>query len=113
MTGTLSIACVVEADKQEGLGRFVEELRSRAAEHAESRRRLGVTRESIWLGKSAQGDVAVLYVEGDDPEKFLQWLEQSDLPFDRWFAERAQEIWPFDGLGHSGRTLNLFDWETT
>jgi hypothetical protein len=79
------------------------------SEHAASRRRLAVTREAIWISESAEAATACLSVEGDDPERFTRWLVQSDLPYDRWFAERARQVWPLDGFAPPRETVALFE----
>jgi hypothetical protein len=59
----------------------------RSAEHAESRRRLGITREVVSLQETPNGDFVVVCLEGDDPNGVIPAYMGSDEPFDRWFAE--------------------------
>jgi hypothetical protein len=60
---------------------------ARKAEHDESRRRHGITREIVSLQSTPQGDYVVVCLEGDDPAGLVSQNLNSDAPFDRWFAE--------------------------
>jgi hypothetical protein len=40
-------------------------------------------------------------------------LVESDLPYERWFADRAREIWLLDRLGCAAKTFALFEWEAS
>lgn len=99
--------------KQEAWRRFLQEmLESRQGEHEESRRLLGITRELVWLVQTQQRDVAITYLEADDPRQVLTQLAASNLPFDRWFREQLQE---FHGLDLAQSPLRLpaeqiFEW---
>ncbi len=73
-----------------------EMLGSRQSEHEESRRRLGITRELVWLVQTRQEDTAITYMEADDPLRVLTKLAASNLPFDRWFREQIREFYGFD-----------------
>ena len=73
----------------EALRRLLAEVRLRPDEHAASRRRVGIVRESAWVQRLEQRDVLIVYVEGDDPEKVVDWLAASPYPYDRWFVERT------------------------
>jgi hypothetical protein len=60
---------------------------ARKAEHAESRRRHGITREIASLQSTPEGDYVVVCLEGEDPAGLMAMILNSDDPFDRWFAE--------------------------
>ncbi len=62
----------------------------RAKEHAASRRRAGLTRETVVLQKTPQGEMASVILEGrgDAALSLLRTLEGTD-PFDRRFAGRV------------------------
>ena len=68
----------------------------RAADHAESRRRLGITRDAIWIQSGPDGDRAVVYMEADDIERMFAGLATSDEPFDRWFREHVLDVHGLD-----------------
>src|SRR5947209_2873209 len=108
-----AFASLILPGKQEAWRRFLQEmLELRQSEHEESRRRLGITRELVWLVQTQQGDVAITYLEADDPRQVLMKLAASKLPFDRWFREQLQEFHELD-LAQSPLGLlaeQLFEW---
>jgi hypothetical protein len=57
-----------------------------------SRRRLGITREAIFIQSTPDGDVAVVYWEADDIERALKHLADSEDPFDRWFRDHVRDV---------------------
>ncbi len=59
----------------------------RSAEFEESRRRMGITSEVVSLQRTPDGDFVVVFLEGDDPDGVITKYLNSDVPFDRWFAE--------------------------
>jgi len=48
--------------------------------------RFGITRHVASLQQTPQGDFAVVFIEGDDPDSVLDRMQQSDHPFERWFV---------------------------
>ncbi len=70
------LAWDVTADREESWRRFLQELSgSRYEEYMESRRRLGISVESVWLApKPSGGGVAVVFLEAEDPEWALREL---------------------------------------
>lgn len=74
----------ISADQEEPWRRFLQELSgSRYEEYAESRRRLGISAEFVWLApKRSGGGIAVVYLETEDLERALRELAASDFPFD-------------------------------
>lgn len=64
-----------------------EMMGARSAEHDQSRRRMGLTREVVSLQQTPHGDFVVVCLEGDDPDGVIAKYLASDHPFDRWFAE--------------------------
>ena len=57
-----------------------------------SRRRLGITREAVYIQPTSSGDVAVVYWEANDVEAALKGMATSDDPFDRWFRDHVGEV---------------------
>lgn len=68
----------------------------RKAAHAASRERLDITRESVWLQSSAEGDIAVVHLEARDVDATLRAMATSDAPFDRWFREHVIDVHGID-----------------
>ena len=57
-----------------------------------SRKRLGITREAVYIQPTPNGDVAVVYWEADEIETALKGIGTSDDPFDAWFRDHLQEV---------------------
>jgi len=60
----------------------------RRSERQESMRRCGITRERAFLQRTPNGDLAIIYLEGEDPQHELTKLLASTHPFDKWLAEQ-------------------------
>ncbi len=92
----------VSADQEEPWRRFLQELAgSRFEEYADSRRRLGISAESIWLApKPSGGGVAVVYLEADNPEwalrELVAELATPETPFDSWYGTQMHELFGCD-----------------
>jgi hypothetical protein len=88
----------VPADREEPWRRFVQELSGpHHEEYAQSRRRLGISAESIWLApRRSGGGVAIVCLEAEDPdwtpERALREFAASDDPFDSWYRRRMGEL---------------------
>lgn len=90
---TLAVAMPLAPGKGEEFKRFTEQVRTnRLDEHAESRRALGVTREQCWVESTPAGDLFILVLEADDPERANQQFAASTTPYDLWFKEQAGAI---------------------
>ena len=63
-------------------------------EYARSRRRLGISVESMWLvpTKPRGGGMAVVYLEAEDTERVLRELASSDAPFDSFYSGRMRKL---------------------
>ena len=92
----LAVAFPIPAGKTEQWKRFMGELTgARKAEFAASRRSLGV-RERTFLQHTPQGDLALITLEGDDPEMaFAEFGKRTD-PFTVWFKQQVKEIHGMD-----------------
>lgn len=80
-----------------------EELRSWGAEILGPRRseyhafrRLVLTRERVYLQRTAQKEIAIIYVEGEDLQRAFEELQTSQAPFATWLRQRASDL--LDGL---------------
>ena len=96
---TLLLAWDVSAVQEEPWRRLLQELSyaRRDEEYMESRRRLGVSAESVWLvPKPSGGGVAVVYLEALDPERALGELAASEAPFDSWYSGAMRKLFGFD-----------------
>ena len=82
--------------------------------YAQSRRRLGISVESVWLlpTKPRGGGMTVVYLEADNPERVLDELAASDAPFDSFYSGRMLTLLGLD-LARLGRAASgelLFAW---
>ena len=105
-TGALGRAslftCQISADQEEPWRRFLQELSGpRLEEYAESRRRLGISAESVWLApRPSGGGVAIVYLEADNPEwalrELVAELATPETPFDSWYETQMHELFGCD-----------------
>jgi hypothetical protein len=81
------------AGKVEAWRRFCQELSgSRREMYEASRQQLGITFERLALVETAFGATAVTTLESSDVNRALGQIIASNLPFDRWYRERLQEL---------------------
>ena len=112
---TLLLAWDVSAVQEEPWRRILQELSYARCEeeYMDSRRRLGVLAESVWLlPKPSGGGVAVVYLEALDPERVLGELAASEAPFDSWYSGAMRKLFGFDlaRLPRAGSSELLFTW---
>ena len=97
---TLLLAWDVSAGQEEPWRRLLQELsdaRREEEEYLESRRRLGISAESVWLvAKRSGGGTAVVYLEALDPEQALRELAASEAPFDSCYSGGMRKLFGFD-----------------
>jgi hypothetical protein len=112
---TLLLAWDVSAVQEEPWRRLLQELSCARGEeeYLQSRRRLGVSAESVWImPKPSGGGVAVVYLEILDPEGVLGELDASEAPFDAWYGGAMRKIFGFDlaSLPRAASSELLFTW---
>lgn len=89
----MTFAMLILPGKHEAWLRFIQEMRDlRSGEYQESRRRVGITEEAIWLVETLSGDLILINLEVADPEAALKALASSELPFDRWYCDQLQML---------------------
>jgi hypothetical protein len=111
----LLLAWDVSADREEPWRRLLQELSYARdeEEYLKSRRRLGVSAESVWLvPKPSGGGIAVVCLEVSDPERALGELAASELPFDSWYSRAMRKIFGVDlaRVAPAGSGELLFTW---
>jgi hypothetical protein len=57
-----------------------------------SRRRLGISREAVFIQSTPNGDAAVVYWETDDLDAAFKGMVTSEDPFDRWFRDYLRDV---------------------
>jgi LmbE family N-acetylglucosaminyl deacetylase len=88
---------LIQPGKREEAKAIFEEIReTRRSEYEASRRRLGIREEKVWFQSLPEGDMAVVYWEGDDPRAALREFASSENPFDEWLKERGREVYHFE-----------------
>jgi hypothetical protein len=96
---SLLLAWDVPPDQEEPWRRFLQELSDSPnyEEYAQSRRRLGVTAESVWLApKPSGGGVAIVYLQAENPERALGELAASEAPFDSCYGTQIRRFLGMD-----------------
>lgn len=87
--GLLLLACDISVDQEEPWRRLLQELSEDGCneeEYVQSRRRLGISAESVWLvAKRSGGGLAVVYLEASDPERVLGELVESETPLETYY----------------------------
>ena len=68
-----------------------EALGPRRSEYEESRRRLGISEERAWIQSTLMGEMVLVYLEAEDPQRALRGMAESQEPFDVWFRQYIQE----------------------
>ena len=64
----------------------------RRAAYEASRKRLGITREAVWIQQLPSGDIAIVHLEADDRNRALTGITTSEDPFDRWLRDHSLEV---------------------
>jgi hypothetical protein len=96
---SLLLAWDVPPDQEEPWRRFLQELSESLnhEEYAQSRRRLGVTAESVWLApRPSGGGVAIVYLQAENLEWVLGELAESDAPFDSCYGAQMRRFLGMD-----------------
>jgi hypothetical protein len=112
---SLSMALPVKPDQVDRLKAFCREVvGSRRSEFEKSEQRIGLSREGWYLQRTPMGDLAIIWVEGPDPEASLASFVQSQEPFDAWFKQQVVEITGVD-LNQPPDDMPdvLFDWSAS
>lgn len=87
----------IQPGKRDDARAIFEEIRtSRREEYEASRKRLGIREERVWFQSLPDGEMAVVYWEGDDPRGALERFASSDDPFDEWLKERGREVYHYE-----------------
>jgi predicted ester cyclase len=110
---TVTFAAPVLPGRLEAWRRFTQELQgTQRVGHAESRRRLGMSREVSYLQQTPQGDLVIISFDARDPETALRGMATSTAPFDRWFREKVLDLHGLDlaQAPAAPPSERVFDW---
>jgi hypothetical protein len=115
---SLLLACDISAEQEEPWRRLLQELSEAGCkeeeEYVQSRRRLGISAELVWLlpTKPRGGGLAIVYLEADNPEQVLGELAASESPIDSLYSEKMRKLFGLN-LARLGRAASgelLFAW---
>jgi hypothetical protein len=83
--------------------------------YEESRRRLGITEEKVWLQSTPIGEAVVVYWEVEDPQRVLREVADSQDEFDRMFRQFIETSAPAIDLNKEHPLSNelLFAWRAS
>src|SRR5947209_5831337 len=99
MVSRTLLAWDVSADQEEPWRRLLQEFSDAGhkEEFVRSRRRLGISAESVWLvPKPSGGGVTVVCLEASDPERVLGELAVSEAPFETYYSGVMGKLLGFD-----------------
>lgn len=65
---------------------------SRRNEYSQFKQRMKLTTEEWYIQPTPQGELIIVYLEGDDFAHTFQTLAASQEPFDVWFKEKAKKV---------------------
>jgi len=95
-TQQLILVSPILPGRVEAWRRFVQDMADGQSEaYAASRNRMHIQAERLWINETADGAIAIMVIEADQPDKALQALATSQHPFDLWFRQQVLAL-----LGH-------------
>ena len=82
-------------------------------EYEESRRRLGISEEKMWVQRTPIGQALVVYWDTEDPQRTLREIADSQEEFDKRFRELIETAAPAVDLSKEQPLSNdlLFAWQ--
>ena len=86
-TEFLIVAPILPGKREEWRRMMREVTGPRYEEWADHHRRMGVAREVVWEQRLPGMDLAIVAIDGVDPEEILDKMTASDNPFDIWFRD--------------------------
>jgi hypothetical protein len=96
MSRMLAMAFPIPQGNENEWQQFMKDLKDKWLEDFQaSRRTLGV-RERTFLQQTPMGQLVLVTLEGEDPERALQEFPKGTDAFTKWFVERVKTIHGFD-----------------
>lgn len=97
MSKLLAMAVPILKGKTEQWKKFTDDLNGRyKKEYAESRKSLGIQERTFLQETPAMGDMAIVTLEGKNPEAAFQQFGQGTDEFSKWFISQVKEIHGLD-----------------
>ncbi len=82
-------------------------------EYEESRKRLGISEEKLWVQRTPIGQAMIVYWETEDPQRTLREIADSQDEFDKRFRQLIESAAPALDLSKENPLSNelLFEWQ--
>ena len=68
----------------------------RRKEFEDQQKRVGISRQRVWLQQTPGGDMALVVQEGEEPQRAMEALAAPTDAFDVWFREQIKDIHGLD-----------------
>jgi hypothetical protein len=83
--------------------------------YEESRKRLGINEEKVWVQRTPIGHSIIVYWETEDPQRTLRRIADSQDEFDKQFKQVIESAAPAIDLGKEEPLSNelLFSWQVS
>jgi len=83
-------------------------------EYEESRKRLGIIEEKVWVQRTPIGQTMIVYWETEDPQRTLREIAESQDEFDSRFRQMIETAAPAIDLTKEQPLSNelLFTWQS-
>jgi len=101
-----------QEDLVRGLGEEVSGTGGLGEGYEESRKRLGIRGEKVWVQGTPIGSSVIVYWETDDPQRTLREIADSQDEFDKRFKQVLENAAPALDLSKENPLSNelLFEW---
>ncbi len=82
--------------------------------YEESRKRLGISEEKVWIQRTPIGQAMIVYWETEDPQRTLREIADSEDEFDKRFRQYIENVAPAIDLAREQPLSHelLFTWKT-
>jgi hypothetical protein len=84
-------------------------------QYEESRKRLGISEEKVWVQRTPIGQAMIVYWETEDPQRTLRQMADSQEEFDKRFRELIETAAPALDYTKEQPLSNelLFEWKSS
>ena len=95
------------------MGEAVSEPGELREQYEESRKRLGIAEEKVWVQRTPIGQTIIIYWETEDPQRTLREIAESQDEFDQRFRQLIETTAPAIDLNQEQPLSNelLFAWQ--
>ena len=102
-----------QEEQVRSVGEDVSGLGGLREEYEESRKRLGIREEKVWVQRTPIGASIIVYWETDDPQRTLREIANSQDEVDQKFRQVVENAAPAIDLSKENPFSNelLFEWQ--